>query len=44
MILKTKPKPRKYQTPVRIPLSFDDPVGGLLAVKPEKKAPATKKR
>jgi hypothetical protein len=33
---------KKRLPPVRIPLSFDDAVGGLLAVKP-KKAPAKKK-
>jgi hypothetical protein len=36
-------KPGKRLPPVRIPLSFDDAVGGLLAVKPKKKAPAKKK-
>ena len=35
-------KGKKRLPPVRIPLSFDDAVGGLLAVKPKKKAPTKK--
>jgi hypothetical protein len=38
-----KQKKAKHLPPVRIPLTFDDAVGGLLAVKPKKKAPAKKK-
>lgn len=43
--IKTVKKPVNYKPPVRIPLSFDDAVGGLLAVKPtpKKKSPAKKK-